>query len=148
LLCCFLSNTQDILLCVLLECDCAMQLRMFQYCASMRYCNYIVLMYKQSEILIVIQDFNQYMYIFSMAQHPKLPGTLNYRGFTITFRHTTPRRTPLNESSARRRDFYVTTHNTHKRQRAMPPPGFEPTIPPNERPHTHALDRAAIGIGR
>jgi hypothetical protein len=29
----------------------------------------------------------------------------------------------------------------------MPPTGFEPTIAVNERPQTHALDRAAIGIG-
>jgi hypothetical protein len=29
----------------------------------------------------------------------------------------------------------------------MPPAGFEPTIPANERPQTHALDRAAAGIG-
>jgi hypothetical protein len=30
----------------------------------------------------------------------------------------------------------------------MPPAGFEPTIPASERPQTHALDRAATGIGR
>jgi hypothetical protein len=29
----------------------------------------------------------------------------------------------------------------------MPPTGFEDTIPANERPQTHALDRAATGIG-
>ena len=29
----------------------------------------------------------------------------------------------------------------------MPPTGFEPTIPPGERPQTHALDRAATGTG-
>ena len=29
----------------------------------------------------------------------------------------------------------------------MPPAGFEPTIPASERPQTHALDRAATGIG-
>jgi hypothetical protein len=29
----------------------------------------------------------------------------------------------------------------------MPPAGFEPTIPVSERPQTHALDRAATGIG-
>jgi hypothetical protein len=32
--------------------------------------------------------------------------------------------------------------NTHKRQISMPPAGFKPTIP-----QTHALDRAATGIG-
>ena len=30
----------------------------------------------------------------------------------------------------------------------MPPAGFEPAIPASERPQTHALDRAATGIGR
>jgi hypothetical protein len=29
----------------------------------------------------------------------------------------------------------------------MPPAGFEPATPTNERPQTHALDRAATGIG-
>jgi hypothetical protein len=29
----------------------------------------------------------------------------------------------------------------------MPPVGFEPTILASERPKTHALERAAIGIG-
>jgi hypothetical protein len=47
------------------------------------------------------------------------------RGFTVTlFRHTTFGRTHLDEGPARRRDFYLTTHNTHKRQTSMPPVGF------------------------
>jgi hypothetical protein len=29
----------------------------------------------------------------------------------------------------------------------MLPAGFEPAIPANERPQTHALDRAVTGIG-
>jgi hypothetical protein len=29
----------------------------------------------------------------------------------------------------------------------MPPVGLDPTIPVNERPKTHALDRTATGIG-
>ena len=29
----------------------------------------------------------------------------------------------------------------------MPQVGFEPEVPANERPQTHALDRAATGIG-
>jgi hypothetical protein len=70
------------------------------------------------------------------------------RGFMIThFRHTRVGRTPLDEGPARRRDLYLTTHNTHKRQTSMPPVGFEPTILVSERPQTHALDRTATGIG-
>jgi hypothetical protein len=45
---------------------------------------------------------------------PSGPGP-HYRGFAITLRHTTFGRTPLDEWSARRRDVYLTTHNTDKR---------------------------------
>ena len=63
-------------------------------------------------------------------------------------RHITVGRTPLDEGSARRRDLYLTTHNTHNRQKSMPPVGFEPKIAAGERPQTYALDRAATGTGR
>jgi hypothetical protein len=45
-----------------------------------------------------------------------------------TRRRSTVGRTPLDEWSARRRDLYLTTHDTHNRQISMPPVGFEPTI--------------------
>ena len=45
-----------------------------------------------------------------------------------TRRRTTVGRTPLDERSARRRDLYLTTHDTHNRQISMPLVGFEPTI--------------------
>jgi hypothetical protein len=45
------------------------------------------------------------------------------------------------------RDLYLTAHSSHKRQRAMAPLGFETAIPASEQPQTHALDRAATGIG-
>ena len=62
-------------------------------------------------------------------------------------RHTTFGRTPLDKWSARRRDLYLTTHNTHKRQTFIPTARFETAIPTSERPHTDALDRTATGIG-
>ena len=64
-----------------------------------------------------------------------------------TQRRTTFGRTPLDEWSARRRDLYLTTHNTHNRQTSTPPVGFEPTISAGERTQTYALDRAATGTG-
>jgi hypothetical protein len=85
--------------------------------------------------------------IFNGATASSGPGPPHYWGFTITLTHTTLGRIPLVEWSARRRDLYLTTHNTHKRQTFMPPVGFEPKIPASERPQTHALDRAATGIG-
>jgi len=62
-----------------------------------------------------------------------------------TQRRTTDGRTPLDERLARRRDLYLTTHNTHIRQTTIP--RFEPTISVDERPQTYALDRAATGAG-
>jgi hypothetical protein len=62
-------------------------------------------------------------------------------------RHTTIGRAPLDEWSASRRDLYLTTHNTHKTQTSMTPAGFKHEIPASARPQTHALDRAATGIG-
>ena len=56
-------------------------------------------------------------------------------------------RTPLDEWSARRRDLYLTTQDTHNRQTPMPPVEFEPLISASERSQTHALDDAATGIG-
>ena len=64
-----------------------------------------------------------------------------------TQRHITVGRIPLDKWSARRRDLYLKTHNTHNRQTSMPPVGFEPTISASERPQTYALDRAATGTG-
>ena len=64
-----------------------------------------------------------------------------------TQRRTTVGRTLLDECSARRRDLYLTTHNTHNRQTDMPLLGFEPTISAAQRPHIYALDRAATGTG-
>ena len=51
-----------------------------------------------------------------------------------TQRRSTAGRTPLDEWSARRKDLYLTTHDTNNRQMSMPPVGFEPTISAGERP--------------
>jgi hypothetical protein len=75
---------------------------------------------------------------------PSGPGPHHHRGFTITFRHVTFGRTPLDTDAE---TLYLTTHNTHKRQTSMPPVRFEPTIPASERPQTHSLHRVATGIG-
>jgi hypothetical protein len=58
-----------------------------------------------------------------------------------TQRRTTVGRIPLDEWSARRRDLFLTTHNTHNRQASMPPVEFEPTISAGGRPQTHARPR-------
>jgi hypothetical protein len=84
-----------------------------------------------------------------MAQQPPVgQGLLTVQdSWTHSTRHITIGRTPPDEWSARRRDLYLTTHNTHKRQTSIPMAGFEPTIPASERPQNHAFDHAATGIG-
>ena len=59
-----------------------------------------------------------------------------------TQRSTTVGRTSLDERSARRRDLYLTTRDTHNRQISMPPVGFEPTISAGERPAAAHLLRS------
>jgi hypothetical protein len=80
-----------------------------------------------------------------------LPVHSRCRGFLFSLDHTQTYtavgRTPLDEGSARRRDFYLTPQTLYKRQKSMPPVGFEPTIPASARPQTDALGGAAIVIG-
>ena len=63
-----------------------------------------------------------------------------------TQRRSTFGRTPLDEWSARRRDLYLTTHDTHNRQMSMPPVGFEPTISAGERPAAAHLLKSWVWI--
>jgi len=79
-------------------------------------------------------NFKQYAYIimtfFSLAwPAPCGTGPPHCWGFTVTLRHTILVRTSLVEWSARRRDLYLTTRNTHKRQISMSPAGFEAAFP-------------------
>ena len=84
---------------------------------------------------------NQHFFRGSTASSK--PGPFDYRGFTITLG-----RSSLDEWSARRRDLYLKSHNSHNRQTSMPTSGFETAIPPNERPRTPDLDHASIWIGK
>jgi len=79
-------------------------------------------------------------FIFHGTTEPSDPRPPHYWGFTITLRHTTVDKTPLDEWPARRRDLCLTTHNTHNRKTFMLRTGFEPAIPASERQQTHALD--------
>ena len=81
------------------------------------------------------------------ATAPRGSEPPHYRGITITLKRTTLSRTPLDGWSARRRDLYLTTHSTHKKQTSMTPAGFEPTFPATEWPKTHSLDCVVTGIG-
>jgi hypothetical protein len=64
-----------------------------------------------------------------------------------TQRRTTVGRTPLDEGSARRRDLYPITYNSHNRQNIHTPGGIGTQNPASERPQTYALDSASTGTG-
>ena len=85
-----------------------------------------------------------FFYGAAVQRAPWSPHSL-IRFLDHTQRRTTVGRIPLDEWSARRRDLYLTKHNTHNRQTSISPAGFELTISADERPQTHALDRAAAG---
>ena len=82
-----------------------------------------------------------------LAQQPNAAqGPLILAFLDHTQWHITVGRTPLNEGSVRRRDLYLTTHNTHKRQISRSTAEFEPPIPTTARPQSFSLERSGPGI--
>jgi len=82
------------------------------------------------------------LFLFILALLPNAGHSLLIH--EVSWSHTTTQGSqsvelPLNEWSARRRDLYLTTHNTHKKQTSMPPAGFEPTISADERLQEHNI---------
>jgi hypothetical protein len=81
---------------------------------------------KRRGLMVFVTDICRPIFIFyfspPMARQPLGGlGRLIFRGFAIThFRLTTLGKTPLDEGPARRRELYLTTHNTHNRQTSMP----------------------------
>jgi len=67
-------------------------------------------------------------FFFHGATGPSRPGPPQFRGLTITLRHTTFGRTPLDAWWVLRRDLCLTTNNTHKWQPSIPRDKFEPAI--------------------
>jgi len=99
-------------------------------------------------VILIFRRLSFLYKIFCYATAPQWARASSFTRFLDhTQRRTTVGRTPPYEWSARRRDLYQTTHNTHNRQTSMPPVGFEPTMSRGERSQTYALDRAATGIG-
>ena len=125
-----------------------------RFCADLPlYCVYIYFLlfprmsqsvWRHSTIVLTVttngmQELQPVMYLLLKFNHNWLLM------ITGIFAQTTARRIPLDEWSARPRDLYLTTHNTHNRHTSMPPVGFEPTISAGKRPQ--ALDRVATGTG-
>ena len=87
------------------------------------------------------------MFVFGTTSRQWARASSFTRFLDHTKRRITVGRTPLDERSARRRDLYLTTHDTHNRQISMPPVGFEPTNSAGERPQIYAFDCTATVIG-
>jgi hypothetical protein len=104
------------------------------------------LIYQSIFFQILLEDYGWSHPLFLWNFDPILGHGLSFRGFVNTLMgHTTLGRTPLDEWSARRRNLYLTTRNTHMKQTSMTPAGFEPAIPESERPQTHSLHGAVSG---
>jgi len=66
---------------------------------------------------------------------------------SLSVRHTPLGMTPLDQWSARRRDLYLTKHNTHKRMTSIPRRDSNPQSQPVSGLQTHTLHCAATGYG-
>ena len=77
---------------------------------------------------------------FLWRNSPSAPGSPHCGGFMVTLRYTTFSMIPLDEWSARCREFNLTTHDTHNRETSTPPAGFEPAILASKRPLGSALN--------
>jgi len=60
-------------------------------------------------------------YFYQGATAPRRPELPHYQGFTVTLRHTTLGRTPLDKCSVRGRELYLARHSTLKRETSMSP---------------------------
>ena len=79
------------------------------------------------------KNYQTHFFVFG-ARAPQWAMASSFTRFLYhTQRRTTVGRTPLDEWSARRRDFCLTTHNTHNTQTSMNPGGIR----------THNLSRPA-----
>ena len=76
--------------------------------------------YKQRFICSDMQAKSMSLFLFLRNSPTQARAALFVRFLAHTLWYTTVGRTPLDEWSARRRD-YLTAHNTHKRQTPMPP---------------------------
>jgi hypothetical protein len=102
----------------------------------------------KSTIYLINSSVNPFFkFFFSCATVASVPGPLYCQKFTLKLRHMTLGRTPLEEWSARRRDFQLTKHNTQNRKTSIPPAGIRTRNRSSKRPQTHDLDGAGTGTG-
>jgi len=102
-------------------------------------CIYYITVLIHRCVLTVYNTLYKRMFFFFWRDSPQWAMAPSFARFLDhTQRHITVGRTPLDEWSARRRDLYLTTHNTHNRPTSMPPGGIR----------THNLSRRAATDSR
>jgi hypothetical protein len=84
------------------------------------------------------QRCNRYFYFLSWRNNSLVGQDLLIieAQWSHSFRHTTFRRTPLDECSVRCRDLYMTTHNIARHRHPRTQRGSYSPIPANGRPQT------------
>ena len=109
-------------------------------------CKYVLHSILIQQYCILLLEIFLFFLSFFWRNRPQWASASSFMRFVDhTQQRTIVSRTPLNERSAHRRDFYLTTRNTHNRQTSMPSVGFEPTISAGEQLQTYALDWATVG---
>ena len=93
-----------------------------------------------------VQFLSNILYFFVVRQPHSVLGIVVHITRSHTVGYSKLGRTPLDEWSARRRDLYLTTHNTQNRKTSTLPTGFDPAVQAVEQPQTYAIDGAATWI--
>jgi hypothetical protein len=115
---------------------------------SLGYLSFVALLFTHLWATVCLRHWVQYLLPHSLffstgaAAHYGLYFAAFYRTLSSsrtrfldhTQRSATVGRTPLNEWSVRRRELYLTTHNTHNRQTSLLWVVFDPTITAGEWP--------------
>ena len=76
---------------------------------------------------------------FQVQQPPVGQGLVVEASRSHSIKHTKLGTTALDEWSARRRDLYLTSHTTHKREKNISPAGLELKFPASEQPQNPRL---------
>ena len=108
--------------------------------------NYVTHKDKNKTQVLLIRFAIKFTFFLRALTAPSGPGPPHYLGFTITLRHTTLGRIPLDGLSARRRKLYLATVDIRKETSIHTAAGFEPAIAANKRPKTLALGYTATAI--
>ena len=108
--------------------------RLVEGAFSWYYQQSVHIIYCQGQIRLFVQQVALLTYGFQVRVNevplpntvtaPRRPGPSHYWGLTNTLRHTTVRRTHLDEWSTHRSDLYLWPKNTLKGQACMSPAGF------------------------